>query len=408
MTNDFARREFLEKLGVGTAGVLAAGYSATARGFAANETVNIGCIGTGGRCRRLMQNLAEIPGVRIVAVCDVWDESIAKGKQLADPKAAVTKDHRALLDRDDVDAVVIGTPDHWHVPITIDACDAKKDVYCEKPLTHNIAEGQAVIDAQNRNKAIVQVGMQQRSMPQFQKGREIIQSGQLGEIYKVHLTWNRNSRRVRKLQPNFDLQSLDWKRFLGNARDQPFDQYRFRQWRWFWDFGGGIFTDLMVHFIDVAHWFLGRDHPEVATSIGDYYTKKDVWETPDTVQTLLRYPKQQTQVYFEGTFANARNGAMLEFMGSNATLYLDRGRYEVHPEHKRKIKKSEMVLGAGSRGKDFYSEVNGGLMHLANWVDSIRNRKTPVAPAEAGVSAASAAHMANRALRSGNVENWPG
>src|SRR3990172_9539404 len=177
MSERYFRREFLEKLGIGTAGLLAAGYTATARGFAANETLNIGCIGTGGRCRQLMEALPKISGVRITAVCDIWDESLEKGRQLADPKAAVTKDHRELLERSDVDAVVIGAPDHWHVPLTVDACAAGKDVYCEKPLTHNLEEGQDVINAQNRHNRIVQVGTQQRSMPQFLKAHEIVQSG---------------------------------------------------------------------------------------------------------------------------------------------------------------------------------------------------------------------------------------
>src|SRR3990172_760773 len=297
MSERYFRREFLEKLGIGTAGLLAAGYTATARGFAANETLNIGCIGTGGRCRQLMEALPKISGVRITAVCDIWDENLAEGKKLADPRAVAVKDHHRLLARSDVDAVVIGTPDHWHVPITIDACAAGKDVYCEKPLTHNLAEGQAVIDAQHRHKKIVQVGTQQRSMPQFLKADEIVKSGVLGDVCKVHLTWNRNTDRTPQRSYGIDPKTVDWKRFLGNAPDQPFDEFRFRNWRWFWYFGGGIFTDLMVHFVDVAHWFLGLDHPETATSIGSFFTNEGMWETPDTVQTLLKDPGRGTQGY---------------------------------------------------------------------------------------------------------------
>ena len=129
---------------------------------------------------------------------------------------------------------------------------------------------------------------------------------------------------------------MDWKRFLGTAKPQEFDAYRFRQWRWFWDFGGGIFTDLMVHWIDVVHWYLDLDHPASAASIGDWFSAKDVWETPDTVQTLLRYPDKDVQVYFEGTFSSNRHGAMVEFMGTEGTLYIDRGRYEVIPDRDKK------------------------------------------------------------------------
>ena len=400
------RREFLEQLGLASA--MLAGHTATARGFAANETVRIGCIGTGGRCQALMRALKEVSGVRITAVCDVWDTHLEAGRKLADAGATATKNHHELLARDDVDAVVVGTPDHWHVPITIDACMAGKDVYVEKPLTHDLSEGAAVINAQNQYRRIVQVGTQQRSMPQFQKAFEILKSGQLGDIHKVHLTWNRNTPRWTRGKYSVDPKSVDWKRFLGAAPEQPFDEYRFRNWRWFWNFGGGILTDLMVHQIDIAHWFLGLDHPEIATSIGDMFKAQGLWETPDTAQTLLRYPEREAQVYFEGTFANARNGAMLEFMGSEATLYLDRGRYEIHPERNKKIQYSEMVLGSGPRGADFYDLPKGEVLHLANWVECIRSRNKPNCPAEIGVSSAGAAHLANLALRSGQVARWPG
>jgi predicted dehydrogenase len=402
------RRRFLQQVGIGAAGTVLAGYTATAHGFAANETLNVGCIGTGGRCQALMKALAQIAGVRITAVCDIWDVNLAAGQKLADPRAATTKNFDELLARGDVDAVVIGAPDHWHVPILLAACAAGKDVYVEKPLTHDLTEGAAAIEAQNRHQRIVQVGTQQRSMPQFQKAFEIVKSGQLGEIHKVHLTWNRNTPRWERGKASIDPATVDWKRFLGSAGPQPFDEYRFRQWRWFWDFGGGILTDLMVHFIDVAHWFLDLDHPQTATTIGDFFKSKGLWETPDTVQTLLRFPDRQVEVYFEGTFFNARNGAMLEFMGDNATLYLDRGRYEIHPERNKKIEYSELVLGHGPRGADFYDVPNGEVLHLSNWVECIRSRNKPNAPVEAGVRAAASAHLANRAYRRGEVAHWDG
>ncbi len=166
-------------------------------------------------------------------------------------------------------------------------------------------------------------------------------------------------------------------RFLGAAPEQPFDPYRFRNWRWFWDFGGGILTDLMVHFLDVAHWYLDLDHPQTAATIGDHFQAAGLWQTPDTVQTLLHYPDQGVQIYFEGTFVNARNAAMLEFMGSEGTLYLDRGRYEVIPERRSKLEASELVIGEGPRGADFYKEPDGELLHLTNWIECIRSRQKP-------------------------------
>lgn len=407
---DLSRRSFVQV--AATAGAFAA--VETARGYAANETLNIGCIGTGGRCRRLMESLRVLPGVKIAAVSDVWDVHLEAGKKLAASDAKAYKDYRELLARKDIDAVLIGSPDHWHVPMTIDACAAGKDVYVEKPLTHSLEEGQPVIDAQNEHKRIVQVGMQQRSMPHIAKAREIIQAGGIGQVIKVHLTWNRNTPRATANKLGVDPASVDWKGFLGSAKAQDFDEYRFRNWRWFWDFGGGIFTDLMVHWIDVAHWILGVDHPTVAASIGDFHHAAGLWETPDTVQTLLKYeaPKDSpfvapsVQAYFEGTFSNARNASMIEFMGTEATLYIDRGAHLVIPERKSKVKPSEMILGQGPRGADFYAQPDGETLHLANWLECIRTRKTPTAPAEAGVSAAAAAHLANQSLRAGKVAKW--
>ena len=401
MGTTYNRRSFLKNSAAGTAVV--AGYSATARGYQANETLNIGCIGTGGRCQSLMKSLVKIPGIRIAAVCDVWDVRLEQARKMADPKAFSTKMFEEVLQRSDIDAVLIGTPNHWHVPITIAACEAGKDVYVEKPLTHHPSEGAPVIEAQNHYRRIVQVGMGQRSMPHFQKAREIVRSGQLGKIHKVHLTWNRNTPWRAGTVPDVDQASVDWKRFLGSAPDQPFDPYRFRHWRWFWDFGAGMLNDLMVHHIDIANWFLDLENPSRAVTIGDHFMSAGEWETPDTMQTLIRYPDQDTQVYFEGTFFNARSGAMLEFMGTEATLYLDRGRYEVHPERAREIPASEWILGKGPRGKDWYDKPDGNLLHLVNWIESIRSREKPIAPAEAGVAAVVPAHLGNRAYLNGGA-----
>jgi predicted dehydrogenase len=400
-----SRRSFLTTSGKAAAGLAAFGVPA-ANALGANQKLNIGLIGVGGRCRHLMQALVRIPDVRVVAVCDIYDPHLEGGRKLAEPKAFATKQYKKLLQRKEVDAVLIATPDHWHVPMTVEACAAGKDVYVEKPLTHNLEEGKSVIDAQNKHKRIVQVGTQQRSMPQFQKARDIIRSGGIGKIHKVHLTWNRNTDRVKKVARGIDPKQVDWKAFLGNAPDQPFDEYRLiGNWRWFWDFGGGLLTDLMVHYIDVVHWYFDLDHPHQATTIGGNYTSKGIWQTPDTVQTLLSYPNKELQVYFEGTFYNARNAAMLEFMGTDATLYLDRGQYEIIPERDRR-KAESWVIGKGKRGADFFDKPDGELLHLTNWVECVRSRKKPNSPAETGVSAASAAHLGNRAFRTNQVAKW--
>lgn len=396
------RREFLQ-----AAGVLAASSALlhSTRAFAANDTINVACIGVGGRCRKLMESLRTIPGVKITTLCDVWDHPLGLAKPLADEKANVSKDWQEVLDDKEIDAVVIGTPDHWHAPLTLAACEAGKDVYVEKPLTHDLSEGAALLKAAADSKQIVQVGMQQRSMPHIIEARDLIQAGHIGRVVRVHLSWNRNQDRFKRNIPPLDFKSVEWDKFLGSAPEQPFDEYRMLNWRWFWDFGGGIFTDLMVHWIDVAHWILNVDHPEQAVSIGQHINAEGLWETPDAVQTLLTYPGN-IQMHFEGMFSNARNGSRIEFQGTEASIHIDRGGYQVIPERKSKVPASELILGTGPRGADFYDKPDGELVHLTNWVDCIRTRKQPTAPIEAGVSAASAAHLANIAMREGGSAAW--
>ena len=407
MDTTFSRRDFIEQSSLFTAGALTAGYTATAKGTAKNEKIQVGVIGAGGRAQRLMHELVKMPGVEITALCDIFDVNLAKARQIA-PKAATTDDFHTLLKRKDVDAVLIGSPDHWHVPMTVAACAAGKDVYVEKPLTHSLEEGAAVIRAQNEHKRVVQVGTQQRSMPQFQKAKELIEQGALGKVHKIHMSWNRNHAPFKKRVPDIKPHQVDWERFLGNAPKQPFEPYRFhRNWRWFWDFGGGILTDLMVHWMDSVHYLWPIGLPESTTSIGAQYTTKGAWETPDTIQTLMEFPKHGTQLHFEGTFSCQHRKAGTTLMGENATLYIDRGRLELTPEPGRKAKPIEMVLGKGGKGADF-SSINGEALHLADWLQAVRERRKPSAPAEAGVAAAAVAHLGNQAYREGKVIHHKG
>lgn len=397
MPSPFSRRNFLKTAALTTAAL------PTAKVLGANERLNIGLIGTGGRCRFLMQALAKVPNTRMMALCDVYEPNLELAQKLAEPNAVTYRDYHALLANRDVHAVLIASPDHWHTPMTIDAMAAGKDVYVEKPLTHKPAEGQLILDALAKHRRIVQVGTQQRSMPHIERARELVKAGRIGSVVKVHMTWNRNSDRIRRGPQNVDPKKLDWKKFLGNAPEQAFDEYRFRNWRWFWNFGNGILTDLMVHWIDVAHWIAEVDRPTRAVTVGNHVLSQGVWETPDTIQTVLQYPNN-IQMYFEGTFANARNGAMIEIMGTEATLYIDRGRFEIIPEARSKNQTAEnMILGDGPKGRDFYARPDGELVHLTNWIDSIRNNRQPTAPIEAGVRAAAAAHLGNQAYRGNGV-----
>jgi len=406
------RRDFLERTGLAAAGIVAGGFTSSAAGYAKNDTITVGVIGAGGRATGLLGKLLKLPGVKVVAVCDVFDRHLARGKKLIQDAAAsgagtpdvfTTKKHEELLARTDIDAVLIGSPDHWHVPHTVAACEAGKDVYVEKPLTHSLEEGAIVIKAQNDHKRIVQVGTQQRSMPHIQKAKEVVASGKLGAIHKVHMTWNRNATPIRKHVPDYKESEVDWKRFLGKAKDQPFEPYRFiGNWRWFWDFGNGILTDLMVHWQDTVNYLMDLPMPDSATSIGDSFASQGVWETPDTIQTLLHYKEKKLQLHFEGTFVNAWTRAHLLLMGTAGTLYLDRGRCEVVSE-RGGFEPMKFGEGTSERGADFDANVDGDSFHLSDWLTACRSRNKPSVPAEAGVLSAAAAHMGNKAFREGRV-----
>lgn len=400
MASTLSRRQLLENLGYSASAIAIAGYAPTA--FAANDTIGVGLIGCGGRMHiHLAPALMKMQGVRIVAACDVYSEhrkSITH--KIGNTELWTTHDHHELLARKDVDAVVIATPDHLHVPLTTDACNAGKDVYCEKPFTHDLKEGATAVEAQDKYKRIVQIGTQQRSMTHLIEAKKLIETGVLGPVRKVRMTWNRNARTGATHKYNIKPEQVDWKRFLGGAPDQPFNATKMRQWRWFWDFGGGLFTDLMVHWFDTVNWMLDLGRPAEAAAIGDFFGEaKGIWDTPDTVQGLMRFPNKGLQAMFESTFVTSGDRAMTVIMGENASLYFDRGRYELRPEPGRQIEPKQLILGSGGPGQDFYDKPDGEILHMTDWIEAVRSRVKPSCPAEAGVEAAAAAHICNIALR---------
>ena len=219
-----------------------------------------------------------------------------------------------------------------------DAIKAGAHVYVEKPCSHNVREGRLMVDAAARNNVVVQVGTQQRSMTHLQKAAEIVKSGQLGKIHKVHLTWNRNANRAARPNLSIDPKTVDWKRFLGNAKDQPFDEYRFRQWRWFWDFGGGHLTDLFSHLGDVVHWYLGEAMPVSAEASGRSFARPD-FQCPDTINASFIYPGGYLLTY-HGTLS-AEEDEALTFFGTGGILRISRAGFNFfQPDHAEPVSKA--------------------------------------------------------------------
>ena len=287
---DCTRRVFLTT----ASGVAVSARMAGASVQGANNRVRVAIIGTGGRARGLMNQLKPIAGVEIVALCDVFEPRLLQAAEIAGPAALKTAEYRRILDNREIDAVLIGSPDHWHKKMTLDAVAAGKDVYVEKPVSHTIEEGAEMVRVIEASKQIVQTGTQQRSWEHYIQGKEIVQSGKLGQITFVQAYWYQHARPG--TWPAAAPDKLDWKQWLGPAPDQPFRPERFYQWRHFWDFGGGCLTDLMTHWIDVVHWYMNVEAPISAYSSGKNYNLK-MWEAPDTVTTTLEFPNNFTCAY---------------------------------------------------------------------------------------------------------------
>jgi predicted dehydrogenase len=387
--NSSDRRQFVR-----AALATAASYS---RVLGANDRIRIGAIGTGGRCQYLLGLLNKIELNDIVAVCDVYEPRRLEAKSKYGSQAQDYNDHREILDRKDIDAVVIGTPDHWHVPLLLDAIKAGKDAYCEKPVTHSVDEGEPLIAAVRDSKRVVQTGTQQRSWAHFAQAREEIAAGRLGQVTLIRTYWFQNHIPAGGKPPSFDTTKLDWKRFLGTASDRPFDPDQFGNWRWYWDFGGGAMTDLFVHWVDVAHWIMDSDMPERATANGlrAILTQR---QTPDTMSAALTYSGKYV-VEFDSALLGYIEGGGLMIRGTKAAMRLWRGGFAVYgeiPRYSERPDPSSPLLEVLSKGE-------GTVDHLKNFLDCIRSRHTPNASVEIGVAAARAGHVANYALRGSGV-----
>lgn len=373
--------------------LMASGITAIAstRVLGANDTIRVGLIGCGGRSRELLRAADEAGGYQLVAASDVYQPRRDEVRDTRGSDISTHLDYRDLLSIKEVDAVIIATPDHWHVHIACDAITAGKDVYLEKPVTHTIEEGNTLTRALRASKCVLQCGMQQRSWVHFQSAVDLIQGGNIGRVTQVRTYWHQNYNRPRLPKP-VDTDMLDWKRWLGSAPDQPFSEEKFRFWRWYWDFGGGAMTDLFTHWIDVVHWAMKTTEPQLAQALGDRYVFD--WQCPDTIQSAFRYGG--FEVGYEGTMVSSIDDGGLEFRGTNATLKIDRAGFAIH----RESVKGNPILTERSA-------LNGTISHMQNFFDCVRDRKQPNAPVEAGVAAAQAGHIGNLALRGGNSVKWP-
>jgi predicted dehydrogenase len=384
-SNEMTRRGFLGRSAAVGLGVLAQ-PSFSGKVFGANDRIIMGIIGAGGMGRGHMENFKD-QGVEWAAVCDVYGINLDAGLEIAGPQAKGYADHRKLLERKDLDAVLIATPDHWHHDHLLDALRAGKDVYCEKPLSWSIEQGADMVREVRKTDRIVQVGMQRRSSPMVRECKELIDNGMLGDINLVRAEWYWNL----NVKPRpVIVDKLDWARFVGPAKAQPFELIKFRNWRWFWDFSGGNMTDQGTHLIDVIQWFTGATQPVAASCYGAVY-KLHPAETPDTFSAIFEYPK------FMATWTLAymnsfQNGWGLVFQGQKGTLELCEQGYRFYQE-------PWAPNTRWNRPEPAIEKLPGGLTqtppHIKNFLDCVRSRKQPNATIELGHQAVRTLHLAN-------------
>ena len=393
--SDLSRREFLKDSAVGAAGAAVLGGWGSGRVLGANDRIRVAVLGSGGRAQDVMGKFNLVPQAEIVAVCDVYEPHRASALKLATRDAKGYLDYREVLDRKDIDAVLIGSPDHWHKQMLVDAVRAGKDAYLEKPIIHAIEEGAEMIRAVEETKRVVQTGTQQRSWEHYILGKQLVDSGKLGKIIYVHTYWYQNYLEWTGHPPQIDTSKLDWKRWLGSAPEQPFDAQKFALWRHYWDFGGGILTDLLTHWIDVIQWYMNQPAPKTATTTAQTYIFK--WEAPDAVTTALEFPGD-FMVAFTGAYNDSIDDGGIEFRGSQATLKIDRAHLAVYPEGK------PWEAGSNAPKPEIFvrSERDGTVDHVKNFLDCVRSRKTPNAPIQVGFEAARTGWLANIALKRGS------
>lgn len=362
------------------------------------DRIRAGVIGAGGRGRFLTAEFKEI-GAEIAAVCDVYQPNLDAGLKAASTGARGYRDYRRLLEDSTLHAVIIATPDHLHARMIIDAVEAGKDVYVEKPMTHTIGEAFQAVDAVRRTRRVVQVGTQRRSAPLFQEAKSIIASGRLGEVRLINSWWLNHQASLSRGRLEGE---LDWERWLGPAPRRPLDPMRFFNWYYYFDYSGGLLIGQAAHMVDVFHWFMNSAAPLAVTCSGGRVNLEGA-EITDTASILIEYPENYFAVFTLGYKAmryHPRRDQLAQFHGARARLDVGRDHFCLYPETKAPELTPEREE---SRPGSFAAATRD---HIRNFLDCVRTRREPNAPVEAGLSAVIVLSMAIDSLRAGRRLKW--
>lgn len=416
------RRQFAKFGAAGLATALSAG-----RVLGANERVRLGFIGVGNRGDQVLDAFLTHKDAEIVALSDLWQPYLDFASNKIGTRLETHKDYRKLLERRDLDAVVICTPDHWHALQMIHACEAGKDVYVEKPLSLCVAEGRRMVEAARKNKRVVQVGIHRRSSVLCREACELVRKGAIGKVTvaRAFHILNETPKGIGN-PPNEDPpEGFDWDAWLGPAPKVPYNRNRtFYRFRWFYDYSGGQLTNFGVHYLDLIHWGLGQEAPLAVTAMGGKYAAYDNREVPDTLEVLWQYPGN-TLATFSQYNANAAPAGLtneVEFRGTKGTLYIrsNGSSYEIVPEvlspnevtarrpndraQERNYRKGAKAVIAPKKGKGDADTTH----HARNFLDCIRSRNLCNCDVEIGHRETTAALIGNIALKTKSYLEWDG
>ncbi len=372
---------------------------------APSDTISLGVIGAGGRGRLVMTTFQKSPNVRVAAICDVYEPNLQRGlstaaKAQGDPPKAY-RNYRQLLEDKSIDAVLIATPEHWHAQMALDAINAGKDVYIEKPLCHTPEEGVALVAAEKRTRQIIQVGMQRRSYDLYLGGRRIVADGTLGNVRMVRSWWLNNyvgdgGTRTAKLDG-----PLDWEQWQGPVKKRiPLDPFIFHNWREISDYAGGIVADQGAHVFDGIHLLMNASYPLAVTAAAGKPHKAG-YDTPESVVVTAEYPEDFIgvfQVNYAAMHYKARNDQMNHLDGDKARMDIGREDCRVFKEG---AEETPVIEKRSEKGFDWATD-----LHVQDFLQCIRTRKSPTAPMRLGFQAALVVQLANLSLKHGRRMRW--
>jgi predicted dehydrogenase len=400
-----------------------------------NDTVRFASIGTGVRGCELLQATLRVPGIECVAACDLYDSRHLAAQEAVKNKVPTTRNYKEILDRKDVDAVIVAVTDHQHRKVVEDACAAGKDVYCEKPMSHTVEEGFAMVATAQKNNRILQVGSQRVSSILYAKAKEIYDSGKLGDVTFIEAYWDRNSPSgawVYPIPPDASEQTIDWNAFLDGAPHRPFDPVRFFRWRCFTDYGEGLAGDLFVHLISGIHFISGTNIvASRAYSNGGLFQFKDGRDFPDLIQTTYDYPNFRVTLRCN---LNNDGGEFIGFYGTKGTMIIKDTTLTFKPQDTRPQPEAYSIFGWPEDMRKAYLEkfmqdhplpkpldfkvdeetevytpppgYSDLADHQANFFHAVRTRKPTVENETFGNNAAIGCHLANFSYFNKTVAAW--